>query len=398
MFHRRPIGLNTVFATATAGKSLARLNGLEGFSRAILVSIVPLLALKTLGNKEAVAQMYLLASILTFCITLNFSRLERLIQRRWVISLTAIFISCAAVLLYFGNNWVFAMGISLRASAASLFSVCLSLYIMDYITHKQLAMTESRRMVYSGAAWLTGPILGSWLWDQQQFFVPFFLSALFSLLMLSYFWHLRLGDNQILNKSRQKPAIKPLKAIPRYFSQKKLRIAYFITLSRALFWASFFIYGPIYVVEAGLSGWMAGILLSGVSGLLFFSPLVTQLAKRISTRKVIIISLTISGISMLALATIGEPEPIGILFWIIGALGCICLDVLGNIPFMRMVKPYERTDMTMVFSTWREMSELLTPLSITLITLWFPFWVFYLVLGCTLIIVSVAATQLPKRL
>ena len=86
------------------------------------------------------------------------------------------------------------------------------------------------------------------------------------------------------------------------------------------------------------------------------------------------------------------------MFWCTAALGCACLDVLGNIPFMRMVKPYERTDMTMVFSTWREMSELLTPLTITLVTLVLPFRTYYLLLGAALVGVALLAARLPRRL
>ena len=396
MFHRRPIGLNSI--PLNAGSSLARLNGLEGFSRAVLVSVVPLLALQALGSKESVAHMYLLAAVFTFCITLNFSRLERLLQRRWVVTTAGIFLTVAAVLLYYGHNFLFALGIGLRASAASLFSVCLSLYIMDYITRKQLAFSESRRMVYAGAAWLIGPFLGGWLWNHDLHELPFVLSITSALFMLAYFWHLRLGNHQILTRTHQKPTISPLKAVPRYFSQTRLRVAYFITLSRAIYWSALFIYGPIYVVEASLPAWVAGVLLSGVSGLLLFSTVVRRAAERYGTRRVIISSLTMAGCSMLLLGALGKPAPLGIVFWCTGALGGVCLDVLGNIPFMRLVKPYERTDMTMVFSTWREMAELLTPLSITLITLLFPFAVFYLVLGMALLTVAVAATLLPRRL
>lgn len=398
MFHRRPIGLNTVSAVSEAGNSLARLNGLEGFSRAVLVSVVPLLALQALGDKESVAKMYLFAAMFTFCVTLNFSRIEKILQRRWVVTLAAGFLCAAALFLYFGHNWLFAMGVGLRASAASLFSVCLSLYIMEYITRKQIAMTESRRMVYSGAAWLSGPFLGGWLWSQDLQSFPFILSVSSALLMLTYFWRLRLGDNKILTKSKQKPPASPLKAVPRYFSQSKLRIAYFITLTRAMYWSALFIYGPIYIVEAGLPGWVAGMLLSAISGMLLLSPLVRRAAERYTTKRVIIMGLAVGGTSMLCLGLHGDPTPIGIIFWVTGAIGGICLDVLGNIPFMRTVKPYERTDMTMVFSTWREMSEFITPLSITLITLLFPFWGFYLFLGTAMLSVSFAATWLPRRL
>ena len=44
------------------------------------------------------------------------------------------------------------------------------------------------------------------------------------------------------------------------------------------------------------------------------------------------------------LGGIGEPKPLGILFWVIATIGAAELGVLGNIPFMRLVKPGERTE------------------------------------------------------
>lgn len=73
------------------------------------------------------------------------------------------------------------------------------------------------------------------------------------------------------------------------------------------------------------------------------------------------------------------------------------VDVLGNIPFMRTVKAYERTEMTMVFSTWREMSELITPLIISIILLMLPFSTVYYIFGGFLLVVAVYARALPNR-
>ncbi|MEZ5341771.1 MAG: hypothetical protein R2706_10040 [Acidimicrobiales bacterium] len=36
-------------------------------------------------------------------------------------------------------------------------------------------------------------------------------------------------------------------------------------------------------------------------------------------------------------------SPISLVFWLAAAVGGAAVDVLGNIPFMRMVKPRERT-------------------------------------------------------
>lgn len=395
MFHRHPSSL--VAATADAGLPLARLNSLDGFARSILVGIVPLLALQSLGSKEAVAQAYLVGSIITLSITLNFASLERILQRRWVVTLAGAFLIIAPAALFFGQGLLFSAGIGLRSAAASLFSICLSLYIMEYIGKNDLVRNESRRMVYSGAAWLIGPTVGVMLWTHGASWMPFALASLSGAGMLVFFWRLRLGSNPIVKRARR-TTVNPLRLIPRYFKQPALRIAYLITLTRSSFWVSIFVFGPIYVVEAGLPTWVAGGLLSFVSGLLFMSPLVNRLSRRFGTRTMITAGLTITGLSVSVLCLVGGPAPVGIVFWIMASIGAVILDVLGNIPFMRMVKPWERTEMATIFSTWREGSELLTPLAASAVLLFAPFQVFYVVLGGFLLVAAFASTFLPKRL
>ena len=395
MFHRRPTGLDTL--VSEAGNSLAKLNALDGLSRSLLVGVVPLLALQALGSKEAVTYAYLIGSIMTLMITLNFASLERWLKRRWVLTLGGVLLVFATPVLYFGDGIEFAIGVGLRSAAASLFSVCLSLYIMDYIGKKDLTRVESRRMVFNGAAWLIGPSLGIWLWDNAAPWSPFLLAAISACMMLAYFWRLRLGPNIIVVKAKN-PSINPLRVIPRYFKQPAMRIAYLITLSRAVFWVSLFVYGPIYTVEAGFPAWVAGGLLSFASGLLFLSPLVRQLSDRFGTRPIIMCGQFISGTCAVILFSIGDPAPIGLVFWILAAIGGVMLDVLGNIPFMRMVKPRERTEMTMIFSTWRESSELLTPLAAAIILMMGPFEYFFLFMGALLLLAAFASSYLPKRL
>jgi MFS family permease len=395
LFERRPTGLQAF--SGHAGEPIARLNAIEGFARSLLVGIIPLLALEALGSKEMVSRAYLAASLLTLVITLNFAALERLLQRRWVLTLGAGFSLTAVSILSFGDGWVMSIAIGLQSAEASLFSVCLSLYIMDYIGKKELIFTESKRLLYTGIAWMIGPMLGMWLWEETTHWAPFLLSGCAILGMLAYFWYLRLGHNQVIQKAK-KPSVSILKIIPRYFAQPALRIAYLITLSRAMFWVTLFIYAPIYVVESGLSSWVAGGFLSLVSSLLMVSPLIRRLAGRYGTRLVIICALLLTGISMASLYLVGEPKPVGLLFWTLAALGGATVDVLGNIPFMRMVRPHERTEMTMIFSTWREGSWLLTPLVVSAVLLVAPFELFYLLLAGLLLLAGMATTFLPRRL
>ena len=395
MFDRRPAALLVV--SGRAGESFARLNALEGIARSLLVGVIPLLAFEILGSKELVTRTYLVASILTLAITLNFAALERLLERRWVMTLGVACALTGILILVSGDGMVITLGIGLQQASASLFSVCLSLYIMDYIGRQELIYTETRRMLYTGIAWLIGPTLGLWLWAEFARWSPFGLSAIAAAATLSYFWYLRLGHGGAIRKAKSRP-VNVLRIIPRYFQQRALRIAYWITLSRSIFWMSLFVYGPIYVVEANLPAWVAGGLLSLSSALLLISPFIRRLASRHGTRFIIACALVLTGASMLTLHLIGQPRPIGLLFWMTASLGGVSLDVLGNIPFMRMVKPRERTEMTMIFSTWREGSQLLTPLLVSMVLLVAPFEFFYLLLALLLFGAAFTATFLPRRL
>ena len=153
----------------------------------------------------------------------------------------------------------------------------------------------------------------------------------------------------------------PLKTVPRFFRQPRLRLAYAITTTRSIFWMAVFVYGPIYVIEAGLPAWVGGAMLSSVSALLLLAPFVNRVAERNGVRWVVTRAFTAITVGLVALAIIGDARPIGLVAWGFAAIGGASLDVVGNIPFMRMVRPSERIAMTGVFSTWREVSSLIAP-------------------------------------
>lgn len=189
-----------------------------------------------------------------------------------------------------------------------------------------------------------------------------------------------------------------MRNIPRFFRQRYLRIAYAVTVVRGMFWVSFFVYAPIYVIEAGLSRFWIGIMISSVSALLVFSPVVERMAARYSARRVIILGFVIIGLGLTGLAAIGDARLLGLPVWMAAAIGATMLDVLGNIPFMRMVKPRERLPMTTVFSTWRELSSLVAPGLAALVMLVAPFWAYYLVVAALCFATAVWATFLPTRI
>ncbi|MCH2438105.1 MAG: MFS transporter [Acidimicrobiales bacterium] len=379
------------------GRSLAMLCGLEGLGRAIMVGLMPLVALEVLGSKQAVTNAYVGGGCLALFVTLNVGRLESWMPRRWVVTGGLLSLVVAANFFLFVDNWLLAIGIGLVAVAAGVFSVCLALFIMEYIDKRDFVRNESRRMFNNGLAWTVGPTLGLWLYTSVDERLPFIVAIGAALVSLGFFWVLRLGANPVLVKPRSR-APSPMRNIPRFFRQRYLRIAYAVTVVRGMFWVSFFVYAPIYVIEAGLSRFWIGIMISSVSALLVFSSVVERMAARYSARRVIILGFVIIGLGLTGLAAIGDARLLGLPVWMAAAIGATMLDVLGNIPFMRMVKPRERLPMTTVFSTWRELSSLVAPGLAALVMLVAPFWAYYLVVAALCFATAVWATFLPTRI
>ena len=395
MLHKRPILIGQIGPDVTT--SLGRLAGVEGLARAMLVGIVPLIALDVFGSKDVIASVYFASTLFTLLFTLNLPVLERLLKRRGLVTLSGLLLMTAVIFYWSQRVSLFAAGIAFQGAGASMFSVCISLYVMNYIGKSDFTKAESRRMIYMGAAWMVGPTLGGWLFDRELGNFIYLISFSASAAMLAYFWWLRFRDDEVISSAKKPPA-NPIKSIVRYWQQPMLRIAYLVTLSRACFWVALFVYGPIYVIEADLPAWLGGLLLSGASGLLFLSPIIRNFADRFGTRQVVISCYILIGVSLVALGIIGEAKPIGILFFITGAIGGATIDVLGNIPFMRMVKPRERGAMTTVFTTWREVSSLVTQAFVFLTLLIAPFWVFYFALALLQFATAVATSYLPRRI
>lgn len=391
MLPRQPTYLRSL--GAEAGSGLARLSGIESFARAVVSGVIPVLAFEALGTKQAVSLTFAAGGLFALAVTLSFGRLQLLLSRKWVMTLGLALLAASAALNAFDGP-LFALGIGFRSAAASIFAVSLSLLVMDAVQRSQLTKVESNRMLYVGVAWLVGPTLGLWLVDGLGRGGALVLSALAAFLAIVLFFRL-----PVSGEVRSEAAfVKPIASIRRYFDQPYLRIAYAITLSRSMFWVALFVYGPIYVKEAGLPVWVTGVMLSSASVFLFLSPLFRRAAERAGTRVVIMTGFVGLSAGMLVLGLLGEAQPIGVLVWELSALSASAIDVLGNIPFMRTVKPRERVAMTAVFSTWREVSTLTTPLLASFVLLFAPFWVFYVVLAGLSVSTAIVVSYLPRRL
>ena len=140
-----------------------------------------------------------------------------------------------------------------------------------------------------------------------------------------------------------------------------MRIAYLIAVTRSSAWVIFFIYGPVYLLNLGVETQYIGFIIGAIISILFFSSYFAQLATYIGIRQTIFYSFLLSGTCFFLVGSVSPSISLGILLLAFATLGIDMLDIIGNIPFMRMVSPKIRTEMTTVFSTWREFSLVLAP-------------------------------------
>lgn len=355
---RSPLNLNGLRDNRRI--SLAALFGLESLSRAILLTIVPIQGLAVFGSAKTLSDMLFIASLFGLVSTLNLAALIQLIARRYVYTLGISMIAVASVLFMFEAPKAYVMAVALRASGTGMITAIVSLYVMDLISKQDYIRYEPNRLLFSSVSWIVGPTLGIWLSSNIGEWAPFLVSVASSMAALGYFWWLRLGPGKVIQAARQNPE-HPLLAVVHFFQRRHLRLSYIIVWVRATFWVSLFIYSPLYITQAGLDPLYAGLFLSGINGIIFLAPFIGAGARILGVRKTIISGFAMLTLSLVALGLIGSPKPIGLVFWIIAALFAFCLDVVANVPFMRLVKERERADMTMVFTTWRDLAEVTSP-------------------------------------
>jgi MFS family permease len=276
-------------------------------------------------------------------------------------------------------------------------NIALNLYILDYIRRREFVTAEPLRLAFLGIAWFIGPALGIYLYKHFGILSVASLSAAFAVATLGFFWYLRLRENPaVAPATRRQPM--PWQYIRRYLSQPRLRLAWIIPFGRSTYWTTFFVYPPLYIIQHGGDETLVAIMLAAGQALLFAAPLFGRLGSRYGIRRVVILAAGGTGLVTIA-AGLAEPGPVALaLLFVLASVGSSALDALGNIPFLRAVHHYERSEMTSVFRTYIEASQLLPNAVYSLILLVAPLGSVFVVLGLVLLVSAWYARYLPRGL
>jgi predicted MFS family arabinose efflux permease len=354
---------------------------LESFVRSLNSTVVSLQAYDLLQVTQKVSQLSAAVSFLVLLTTLSLPVFMSRMPRRWVYTSGVVALMLASLCFATYSLAGQFAGMLLRNTGAALLNIVLSLYIMDHIRRADLTRIEPVRMAMSTLSWMTGPALGVYLYTAHGHAAPQLLCIGMGLLLIALFWFLRLSDHAIIRAGPLRPP-RPLDNVVRFLRQPRLRLAWLIAFGRSAYWATFFIYAPILMVQGGLGKQAGGWLVSISQALLICAYFSGQLARKFGVRMVIAGAFLVCCLSALLAGLAGKEMPyLAAAMLLVGSLSASALDGVGGIPFLRAVHGYERPQMTAVYRTYIDISELIPSFLFAVALLYFEIGAVFVILA-----------------
>ncbi len=346
-------------APAPSVRGFAVLAGIEAVARGILISVFPLVMYRALQDAALVSEVYFAIGLASLAAGLMVPWLTRFVPRRWVYSAgAALFCAGALIAIQGSAGAVIAALLAINVAVVATF-VCFNAYVLDYIAKIELGRVETSRMFYSAAGWTAGPVLGVLLlawWPPA----PFLIAAAASAAMLAVFLVMRLGNGRLITRAKA-PAVNPLAYLGRFFAQPRLVAGWLFAVIRSCGWWVYVVYVPIFAVQNGLGDQVGGAVLSVSNAALFATPLMLRFMRARSIRAAVRLGFAASAVLFAAAALLAQAPWLAVVSLMCGSFFLILLDVSAGLPFLMAVKPSERTEMSAVYSSYRDVSGIVTP-------------------------------------
>jgi MFS family permease len=361
-------------------------------SRALLLTVTPLQAFAILGSEELVNLVYVGASMASVLLTLSLPAIYARLPRALIFLTGAALLAVAPLLIALGDPVALIAGLAAQLCAVALIEITLNLYVLDHIERKNLSRFEPTRMAFSATAWTAGPWLGIKAAELLPA-LPFYLASGAALVLLLSFLAVR-------------PAVRGRSVNANLFAnvdsfvrQPRLRLAWVLAFSRSTWWVLFFVNGQIYLVEGlGFDDDTAAALSSLVMAATFLVPLWGWIGRRIGMRRLLWIGYGLSGVVTLSLVVLGQPAWLAATLLVLAGVATSLIDGAGNVPFLRAVKPSQRSRMTAVFMTYRDASQLIPPAIFSGLLALFSFGALFAAVGAMMLGMTALVRHIPRRM
>ena len=390
---------NLVTGRKAGALTFSAIFALESLVRSLNSTVVSLQAYDLLGSSQKVSELTTLVAMVVLLTTLMLPYVLGRLRRRWAYTLGVVGLIAAS--LFFASFTISGQiaGMFLRNCGAGILNITLSLYIMDHIKKSDLARAEPLRLSLSTFSWMIGPAGGVWLYTQFGPWAPQLASIAMAVALLVLFWVLRLSDSATMPSGTLQP-FNPLANVMRFVRQPRLRLAWMVAFGRSCFWTTFFIYGPLLMVESGVGKQVGGLMISASQVLLLFAYVFGRLAHRFGVRAIISLCFLLMALSSVAAGIAGKEFPyVAMFFLLFGAFAASGLDGVGGIPFLRAVRTRERQRMAAVYRTYIDFSDLIPAMIFAVALSYFEIGIVFVILGTSLVIMGALAFRyLPKSM
>ena len=361
----------------------------------ILLTVVPLEAHALLGTAGLVAVLYFGIGAFGLAGRLAIPSLTHRFRRRWVFTLGGVSLTLASALYALGTVPTLILGLAASVFAYACLEITLNLYVLDHISRRQLNRFEPIRIFVTAGPWTLGPWLGVYLRHAVAGWLPFAVAAIAGILLIAAFWLLRLPERTPPRARRTAP--NPLRYLPRFFAQPRLRLAWALAVGRSGWWGMFFVYAPILAVTSGLGPEAGGLIVSIGTGWIWLVPFWGLLARRFGVRWLMMTGYVAAGLfSFAAAASVGQGWLAAALLLIAG-LGVGTLDGVGNLLFLRAVHPYERAEMTAIFISYRDIAQLAPPGLFAFLLVFLPLSSVFAASGVAMLGLASLTRHIPRR-
>ena len=337
----------------------AILAGLDAAVRGSLISVMPLVVRDAMGSTQDASKVYFMVGIASLVWGLMVPWASRQVPRRWMYTAGGLMYFLGMALALVGSPLTAGLSLMFNSMATVTIFICFNAYVMDYVDRANLGRSQSMQMFYAAAPWAIGPMLGVWLHDLWSP-LPFLMAGGFAATLIITFWVLRLGNGKQITRAAG-PAVNPLASRGRFFAQPRLIAGWGFAVIRSTGWWVYVVYLPYFCIEQGLGNQVGGMALSLSNAMLFGAPVLLRIARRSSVRVSVMWSFALCG-GLFFLSFLLSPWPwatVGVMM--VASVLLVTLDIIGGLPFLMSVKPSERTEMSAVYSSFRDVSSIVTP-------------------------------------
>lgn len=390
-----PVWLDT--AAKPRAMAFVVLFSLEAWCRALLLTIVPLEALRMMGDAQSVSVLYFAVSIAGLASTMVIPLLVHIVRRRWAFTLGVGMMLSSVLAYWFGSPWLFALGLGCQFIATAIFEIVINLYVLDHVRSNEISKFEPRRLVFVAAPYTVGPWLGVWTFENIDPMMTYGLVSLCAIAMLGFFWFLRVSDNPAVTAPLKSPP-NPIRYLPRFFRQPRLAVAWGLAIGRTGWWMMFFVYGPIFLTQSGYSKDTAAMIISLGVLPMFLATVWGAIGRKKGIRFLLTMGYGLTAVLSIGIAIAQGSPTLAAAMVVIAAFAASMIDGAGNIPFLRAVHPFERPEMTSVFVTFRQTAQLITPGVFAVVLSAFALPAVFVAAGIGAGAMAFLARHVPKRL